>query len=126
MNGVLEQFVPLTFQRHGVQRVAVGELPSHDVTLLEALGRALYWQQLLDEGRYGSIAELAAAEVLHKTTVRVVVKLCRLAPDLVALIVAGRQPPGLTLHWLQRNPIPAEWSEQRKLFVRFREDGTGE
>lgn len=122
MTGVLEQFVPLTFQRHGVQRVAVSDQPAYDVPLLEALGRALYWQQFLDEGRYGSIAELAAAEGLHKTTVRVVVKLSRLAPDLVALIVAGRQPPRLTLHWLQRNPIPVGWNEQRELFARFRED----
>ena len=126
MNGHVEQFIPLIFQRHGVQRVGVGDQPAHDVPLLEALGRALYWQQFLDEGRYGSVAELAAAEGLHKTTVRVVVKLCRLAPDLVALIVAGRQPPILTLHWLQRNTIPTEWPEQRELFARFRRVGACE
>jgi hypothetical protein len=124
VNGHLEQIIPLTFQRHGVQQVAVGDQPAHDVPLLEALGRALYWQQFLDEGRYGSIAERAAAEGLHKTTVRVVVKLCRLAPDLIALILAGRQPHSLTLHWLQRNTLPVKWAEQRELFARFCEDGT--
>ncbi len=126
MNGRLEQFIPLTVQRHGVQRVAVGDQPAYDVPLLEALGRALYWQQFLDAGCYGSIAELAAAEGLHKTTVRVVVKLCRLAPDLIALIVAGRQPPSLTLHWLQRHTIPVGWTKQRELFARFREAGADE
>jgi hypothetical protein len=126
VNGRLEQFVPLTFQRHGVQWVAIGDRPTHDVPLLEALGRALYWQQFLDAGCYGSIAELAAAEGLHKTTVRVVVKLSLLAPDLVALILAGRQPPSLTLHWLQRHTIPVQWPAQRELFTRFRENGVGE
>ncbi len=121
----LEQFVPLTFQQHGMQRVAVSDRPAHDVPLLEALGRALHWQQFLDKGRYGSIAALAAAEGLHKTTVRVVVKLSLLAPDLVALILAGRQPPGLTLHWLQRNAIPSAWPAQRELLAHFCQEGGG-
>lgn len=49
-----------------------------------------------------------------------------LAPDLVALIVAGRQPPSVTLHWLQRHAIPVAWPEQRELFARFREGGACE
>lgn len=119
----LEQLVHLTSRRHGVQRVAVSDRPAHDVPLIEALGRAFYWQQFLDDGRYRSIAELAAAEGFHKTTVRVVVKLSLLAPNLINLILAGRQPPCLTLRRLQRHVLPVDRPAQRELFVRFREEG---
>ena len=40
MSGDMETFVPLEFQRRGVQRLAVTEAPAHDTTFLEALGRA--------------------------------------------------------------------------------------
>jgi len=37
---------------------------SHDVTLLEGLGRTFYWQKLLDSGKFATIAEIAKAEGL--------------------------------------------------------------
>ena len=46
----LETFVPLTFRRRGVQRLAVDDRQAHDVTLIEGLARAFYWQHLLDAG----------------------------------------------------------------------------
>lgn len=40
-----------------------------------------------------------------------------LAPDIVQSILAGTQPPSLTLDELKRNlPLPIDWNEQRKLF----------
>ncbi len=45
-NMYLERFVPLTFQRRGGQHVAVTQAPKHDVTLITALGRALWWQSV--------------------------------------------------------------------------------
>ena len=75
---------------------------------------------------FRGIAELAAAEGLHKTTVRVVVKLSSLAPDLVEQILAGRQPRRLTLCWLQRHRLPVEWPAQRELIASFEsEPGRG-
>lgn len=43
-----------------------------------------------------------------------------LAPDIVALIVEGRQPPALTAERLiqRRRPLPMDWGEQRALFLR--------
>ena len=40
-------------------------MPRHDrvdSTLIKALARAHWWQRMLDDGRYGSVSELAAAE----------------------------------------------------------------
>ena len=46
---------------------------------------------------------------------RRLVRLAFLAPDLQRAILAGRQPPGLTLAQLMRTPIPSLWSEQAHL-----------
>ena len=43
---------------------------------------------------------------------RRLVRLAFLAPDLQRAILAGRQPPGLTLEQLMRTPMPGLWSEQ--------------
>jgi len=40
------------------------------------------------------------------------VQLAFLAPDLQRAILAGRQPPGLTLERLVRSTMPMLWSEQ--------------
>ena len=37
-----------------------------DNTLIEALARADRWRRILDDGRYGSVSELAAAEKLDR------------------------------------------------------------
>jgi uncharacterized protein len=50
MDDSMETFVPLTFRRRGVQRVATDERSVHDVTLIDGLARAFYWQHLLDTG----------------------------------------------------------------------------
>ena len=123
MTSPFEQIVPLRFQRRGVQRVAVTPAPVHDVTLIAALGRALWWQSLIASGHYRSVTELATAEGKTEATVRAVIKLSLLAPDLIEEILAGNQPRRLTLLYFQRNSLPVEWGEQRELFARFREDG---
>ncbi len=43
---------------------------------------------------------------------RRLVQLAFLAPDLQRAILAGEQPPGLTLEHLMRRPMPILWSEQ--------------
>lgn len=40
--------MPLTFQRRGARQLATTAVPAHDTTFLEGLGRACYWQHLLD------------------------------------------------------------------------------
>ncbi|MGL5632010.1 MAG: hypothetical protein ACRDD3_06565, partial [Azovibrio sp.] len=54
-------FVPLTFHRRGVQRVVGGDHIYHDVTLLEGLARAFYWQHLINTGVVKSGSDIARA-----------------------------------------------------------------
>ncbi|UZR28044.1 site-specific recombinase resolvase [Methylococcus mesophilus] len=114
-----ESFVPLTFRRRGVQRLVATAAPAHDLPFLVGLGRALYWQHLLDTGVVHSGSDIARQEDLHPSTVNELLRLTLLAPDLIERLMAGRQPRPLTLMWFQRHPLPVDWAEQRDLMVSF-------
>ena len=118
----METFVPLTFRRRGVQRVVTVERSVHDVTLIDGLARAFYWQYLLDTGAMQSGSAIARAENLHYSVVNELLRLTLLAPDIVELLMAGRQPRRLTLIWFQRNPLPVDWEAQRQIVRRFEEE----
>ena len=122
MDDTLETFVPLTFRRRGVQRVVTNERSVHDVTLIEGLARAFYWQHLLDTGVMQSGSAIARAENLNYTVVNEMLRLTLLAPDIVELLMAGRQPRRMTLIWFQRNSLPVDWEAQRQIVKRFEED----
>ena len=119
MNGEMETFVPLTFKRRGVRRLAETENPAHDITFLEGLGRAFYWQHLIDTGRMKSGSAIARAEGLHHSVVNELLRLTLLAPDIIEQLMAGRQPRRLTLMWFQRNPLPLDWQAQREIIASF-------
>jgi len=99
MDESMETFVPLTFRRRGVQRVAADDRHIHDVTLLDGVARAFYWQHLLDTGAMQSGSAIARAEKLP-----------------------GKQPRRLTLMWFQRNRLMVDWHAQRQLMASFEED----
>ena len=118
----METFVPLTFRRRGVQRVVTVERSVHDVTLVDGVARAFYWQHLLDTGAMQSGSAIARAEKLHHSVVNELLRLTLLAPDIIEQFMAGKQPRRLTLIWFQRNPLPVAWEAQRQIVKRFEED----
>ena len=65
--------------------------------MLKALARAFRWQRMLDDGRYGSISEMAAAEKIERGYLGKVLQLTLLPPSVVQGIVDGRQGPEVTL-----------------------------
>lgn len=117
----LETFVPLESGKRG-QRCRGANSHGHDVTLLEGLGRAFYWQKLLDSGVMPSGSAIARAEKLHPSVVNELLRLTLLDPDIVEQFLAGRQPRRLNLMWFQRNPLPVDWQEQRQLMQCFEEE----
>ncbi|WP_391484054.1 hypothetical protein [Allofranklinella schreckenbergeri] len=46
-----------------------------------------------------------------------------LAPEILQMLLEGRQPRHMTLIWFQRNPLPADWEAQRQIVQRFKEAG---
>ena len=117
--------VPMTFKLRGGRKVIVlpdgtqgGPLPKAtiDNTLVKAIARAFRWQTMLENGTYGCIEDIARAERINGTFVGRIVRLALLAPDIVELVLAGRQPAALTLKGLMA-PFPVEWDRQREVLV---------
>ena len=113
--------VPFTIRKRGGRKLAIAAdgttlAPPRlriDNTLVKALARAHRWNRLLESGRYGSAAELAAAEKINPSYVSRVLRLTLLAPDIVEAIVEGQQADGVEAAVLLR-PFSADWDEQRR------------
>jgi hypothetical protein len=119
--------VPVTIRKRGGRRLVVApdgapwSTPRAriDSTLIKALARAHRWKKMLDEGRYGSVTELAAGEKLDRGYLGKILMLTLLAPDMVEAIMDGRQPVELGVHVL-REGFPVEWGEQREAMANCR------
>ena len=83
-----------------------------DPALIKVLARAFRYQRRLDQGRYATISEMAAAEKIERGYLGSLLRLTLLAPDIVEYILDGRQPQGVSLPRLLE-PFPLAWDEQR-------------
>lgn len=84
-----------------------------DPALVKALARAFRYQKLLDEGRYASITEMAAAERIERGYLGSLLRLTLLAPTIVEQILDGRHPGGMMLSRLMQ-PFAVGWLDQNK------------
>ena len=82
-----------------------------DSTLLKALARGFRWRKLLETGHFATIEEIAEAENINASYVSRLLRMTLLAPEIVEVILAGRQPEGLTMARAMK-PFPAEWKCQ--------------
>ena len=124
-DGTFETFVPLTLRRRCVRRLVqhqAEDRDTHDSTLIEGMARAFHWQRLLDSGAMPTGSAIARAEGLHHSVVNELLRLTLLAPDIVEMLLAGRQPRRMSLIWFQRHPLPVDWEAQRQIVKRFEED----
>lgn len=94
-------------------KVTATHEPLPDTTLMNALAKAFHWQRLLDRGIVHSGTEIAQKENMDLATVNEILRLTLLDPEIVEGILRGRHPEGLTMNWLNTNPIPWEWKKQR-------------
>jgi hypothetical protein len=121
--------VPMTIRRRGGRKQIIGPdgAPAQasgdaagvsetrgDPALVKALARAFRWRRMLEEGRYASIRELAAAEGVDRAYVGRTLNLTLLAPTLVEAILDGRQPEDMTAARLP-GALPVAWEDQRRL-----------
>ena len=111
-------FVPLQ-RRRSKGRLVDTERTGHEPVILEAIGRAMHWQALLEAGGLASHREIAQREGLHWSTVNKLLPLDRLSPEIIEQCLAGQQPRTLTLRWLQRHRLPNGWQAQRQVIDQF-------
>ena len=118
-------FVPLTIKRQHTRKLLIAPpgqedakvRSSFDLPMIRTIGKAFYWQKLLDSGEVTNATELARQLKLEPGWVAEVLRLTRLAPDIVQAILDGRQPRHLNLHAVRgrQAEVPVDWDEQRRL-----------
>lgn len=117
-------FIPMSIKRRG-GNVATIILPkdkclevnndtNYDHVLITALVKAYKLQKILDKNPKMTIVQLAEKELLTKGYVGRLLRLNLLAPDIVEVILDGKQPKDLKLQDLLRKEIPQVWKEQRE------------
>lgn len=84
-----------------------------DPAMVKAMARAFRYQRMLDEGRYGSVTELASAEKIDRGYLGRLLRLTLLSPDLVEEILDDRPFPNHGLLRLLAS-VAENWAEQRK------------
>lgn len=119
-------FVPLSIKRRHRTKLIVppeGETSaktttSTDLPLVRTLGKAFYWERLIESGEVTNATELARIFKLEAGWVSEVLRMTLLAPDIVRAILEGRQPRQLNLHAVRgrQKEVPLDWQEQRTLF----------
>lgn len=87
-----------------------------DPALVKALARAFRYQRMLDQGRYASITEMAAAERIERGYLGSLLRMTLLAPDIVEAILCGRVLHSIILTALLE-PLPAVWADQHVLLM---------
>ena len=119
--------IPMQFRRRGGRKEIIepsrrngasGALPAYE-PLAVAIARAHRWKDLLDQGRFGSVTELAEAVGVDRGHVGRLLNLALLAPDIVERILEGEEPSGLSLRQLTRI-MPSDWDAQRRVEASFR------
>jgi hypothetical protein len=115
--------VPMTIRRRGGRKQIIGPdgapiRASGDAAatrgnpaLVKALARAFRWRRMLEDGRYGSIRELAAAEGVDRAYVGRVLNLTLLAPELVESVLRGLGPERMA-HSNRQPPLHVDWRQQ--------------
>src|SRR3954454_6201793 len=92
--------------------VTTGPVRRHiDNAMVKAIARTFRWREMLENGTYATIAEIAAAEKINATYVGRVLRLTLLSPEIVEAIVGGRQATRLQLDRLLKR-FPVGWREQ--------------
>jgi hypothetical protein len=122
MSDTFTVHVPMAFQRRGGRKLilapngtampAIAPRIEIDSVLVKALARAFRWKNMLDAGTYGTIKEIGTKERLDPSYVGDVLRLTLLAPDIIEMILNGRQPPSLQFEQLRKS-FPPEWNAQR-------------
>jgi DNA invertase Pin-like site-specific DNA recombinase len=112
----LELSAPFKVKRRGVEsRIIAGELrPVPDQKLVSTLAKAHQWVAQMKAGK--SAADIAILEKTSDSFIRVRASLAFLSPRIQDEILAGTQPPDLSLERIVRSGIPRDWYQQERKF----------
>ncbi len=88
--------------------------PRQDSTMIRAIARAFEWLEKLENGTAKNLAQLSEQENFSDSYISKALKLTDLSPEIISIILAGRQPKSLTLTDLFAD-LPDDWREQKRV-----------
>ena len=80
--------------------------------LITGIARGRQWLEDLSNGQAADMASIAHENKLSEKSVRSMISLAFLAPDIVQAAIDGRLPRGLGIS--QMTDLPSDWDDQRK------------
>ncbi len=115
--------VPISIRKRGGRKVVLApdgaihdprKLFSHqiDSALVKAIARGFRWREMLENGTYATIKEIATGETINESYIARVLRLTLLSPEIIEAILEGRQSAEMSLAPLMRS-FPVGWGEQR-------------
>ena len=121
-NGRLEVTIPICLKHDGRKTTLLIDedcgkpLDKENLSPLQkALIQGSQYQKYLEAGKGESVTELARKEHIDRAFLFRALSLVNLAPDIINLILDGREPKTITLTKLRKG-FPEDWEEQRRYF----------
>ena len=121
-NGRLEVTIPICLKHDGRKTTLLIDedcgkpLDKENLSPLQkALIQGFQYQKYLEAGKGESVTELARKEHIDRAFLFRALSLINLAPDIINLILDGREPKTITLTKLRKG-FPEDWEEQRRYF----------
>ena len=121
-NGRLEVTIPICLKHDGRKTTLLIDedcgkpLDKDNLSQLQkALIQGFQYQKHLESGKVKSVTELARKEHVDRAFLFRALSLVNLSPDIINLILDGREPNTITLNKLRKG-FPEDWEEQRHYF----------
>ncbi len=116
-NEALTFILPFQTRKRGVEtKLIIGHVAAEtDHTLIRNLATAHKWLGMIKAGK--SLDAIAQQDTTSRRRIQQIIGFAFLAPDIVQMILAGRQPIGLTSEWVLRHKLPNDWQDQRALIA---------
>lgn len=114
---VLTFKLPFQTRKRGVEtKLIIGQVePEKDSTLIRNLATSHKWLELIKSGK--SLDAIAKQDKTSRRRIQQIITFAFLAPDIVQMILDGRQPIRLTSEWVLRHNLPNDWQDQRALIA---------
>ena len=106
----------MEMRRRGIESriiLSPNNTSSPDEKLINLIADTQHWFEQLTSGIAISVREIANHNGIDESDVSRFLPLAFLAPKIVEIILAGKQPPELTVEKLKRiKSLPVSWKEQ--------------
>ncbi len=114
--GSIKIEIPMKMRRRGVESKIIllaNNAAAPDEKLIKLIADTHHWINLLSSGKANSVRDIAKQVGVDENDVSRFLPLAFLAPHIVETILAGKQPPELTVGKLKRlKSLPVSWEEQ--------------